>query len=100
MIATKHIPKGSLVAFIPDSYLIFKTDVVDSDIYRTMEEKNVDIKSLKYSSTFAVYMMEQKRLGKDGKFLGYINTLPESWTEFPLMWSDQDLDNLKGSPLL
>ena len=38
MIATEDIKKKDLLAFVPDDYLIFKSDVTKSKIYQVLKD--------------------------------------------------------------
>ena len=58
MIATEDIKKKDLLAFVPDDYLIFKSDVTKSKIYQVLKDKEVDFTKMKSSSLFAYFMME------------------------------------------
>ena len=58
MIATENIKNKDLLAFIPDNYLMFKSDVKQSMIYQILKDEEVDFTKIKPSSLFAFYMME------------------------------------------
>ena len=58
MIATEDIKKKELLAFVPDAYLMFRSNVQKSEIYQILKDKEVDLTKIRPSSLFAYYMME------------------------------------------
>ena len=60
---------------------------------------NTKVKSLELSSemsALALYIMETSLI-KDHFFLPYYHTLPTNLSNFPVMWSDEELEWIVGS---
>ena len=84
--------------FIPEEYLIFYDTTQHSAILRMLRKQKKFLTDKRVSSKFALYQMEQRR-DPTSQWISYFDSMPQSYDEFPLLWSEEELSNLQGSPL-
>jgi len=51
-------------------------------------------------SYLALALLEEKQKGSDSKWFKYLDTMPTSFDEFPIFYTDEELEMLKNSSIL
>ena len=96
--AKENIKEGETVLYLPLSQMITMEMAAHSPLGKLMHEKGL-IPKLKQSKTtyLATYLL-QERNNKDSPYAEYFDTLPKSFGEFPVFFSEDEKAWLKGSP--
>lgn len=96
--STSFIPKDECLLFVPKSHIITLEMAKASPIGLKMVEANLDLLSPKHS--FLTTYILQERRKPDSFWLPYLNILPEKLRNFPIFYTDEEKEWLKGSPFL
>jgi histone-lysine N-methyltransferase SETD3 len=98
--ASRDIINGETILFVPHDQLMTLEMAMTSPIGSLMASKNLrsKLKSPKHSFLCCL-LMEQRRL-INSKFKHYLEILPKSYTNFPIFFSIDEKQLLKGSPFL
>ena len=94
----REIDKGEVVLLIPNSHIITLEMAKAEPVGRKMIEHNLDLLSPKHCFLTTFILQEQRK--PDSFWKPYLNILPQSYSNFPIFFSDDDLEILAGSPFL
>lgn len=105
LVASQDIPKGEDIVQIPYSeWMPLETVLPDSPLCLAMNEKGELVQQLRHpwrNSFFAVFFIEQLKMGENSKYKDYIQNLPSDLSHYPSNFSQKEIDeNLKGSTAL
>ena len=100
MIATEDIVKGEIVVFIPEEMFLTEKSALQSQTVQYLKENNLLEKfgGKVPHMMLTLYLMEE-RLNPGSNIDDMIALLPKDWSQFPLMYTNEDLKWLKGSEL-
>eukprot|EP00466_Bigelowiella_natans_P007886 jgi/Bigna1/86998/estExt_fgenesh1_pg.C_150260 len=87
MISTEEIPKGEPILSVPSMLCITKKDVEDDPLLKELSEGQDTLTSL------ALWIMRERALGQDSKWVGYFKTLP-LFTYSPITWTSEERNSL------
>ena len=96
--STSFIHKDDLILFIPKSHIITLEMAKSSPIGSKMVEADLDLLSPKHSylSTFVL----QEKLKPESFWQPYLEILPQKFRNFPIFFTEDEKEWLKGSPFL
>ena len=92
LVATEDIKVDELIGFFPTETFLSQTLVMESDLVKQIPEMPVNTVYVKK----AVFLMEERRK-PDSPWLDYIQSMPNDWSSFPLFYSNEDYEMLRGS---
>ena len=96
LVATEDIEEEDDLMFVPEHWLLKEVVAERSKIYQVLAEN--EFEGYDSGIAYTVYLLEQSRV-PNSYWKNYLNILPKDFSEFPLFWSDEDLEWLKGSTL-
>ena len=96
--STGFIHRDDLILFIPKSHIITLEIAKSSPIGSKMVEANLDLLSPKHSylSTFVL----QEKQKPSSFWQPYLEILPQKFRNFPIFFTEEEKEWLKGSPFL
>ena len=102
VVSTEEIKQGEIVIYVPHSVLIKKQDAEKSDIvqdlYRYGLAKPQDTKHDRLLLQLLI-MEELKKQSTASKMQHYIQMVHTDWSNFPILFNEEDMLWLRGSPL-
>lgn len=96
--STSFVPKDELILFVPKSHIITLEMAKASPIGAKMVEAGLDLLSPKHC--FLTTYILQERRNPDSFWWPYLNILPEQLRSFPIFYTPEEKEWLKGSPFL
>jgi len=102
LVATADIAKGQDIVEIPYAeWMPLESILPDSPLCLALNEKGELVNQLRHpwrNSFFAVFFIEQLKMGDKSKYKDYVQNLPSDLSHFPSNFSQKEIDeNLKGS---
>ena len=102
--ATCDIKKDEVILFVPDRYILCSERIIDipqiDSIIKMIEKrklKNVFGELI----VFAIYiLLEMRKPSHQREFGPYFDIFPTDFRQFPLWFAEEELELLKGSPIL
>ena len=103
IIATEDIESGEVVAYIPHEQCITQEKAEKSTIAQYLIDSDVisgDSNCRHHRSIlpFMLYFMKERR-NPFSEFASSIAVLPTDWSQFPILFSSEELDWLEGSQM-
>ena len=96
--ATKDIKEGELIMYIPREMILTLDEAQHSKTFEKLVEKKA-LGKLELSQSnlmFKLFMMEERR-NPDSMWAHYLAVVPNDWSAFPPLYSDEELIDLDGS---
>ena len=97
VVSTKFIKRGELIIYVPKSEIISLETIKSSPVIQSILRHKLKLHSPKHC-LLAIYLLEQKQ-DPNSLFKTYISTLPKECENFPIFYGEQEMRELKGSPL-
>lgn len=98
--AARDIKKGETILYIPKEQIITLEMAFASPVGKKMFEKNLRQRLISPKHSFLCTYIMQERRKPDSQWNIYIDILPKSYTNFPIFFTDEEKQWLKGSPFL
>ena len=99
--ASREIRNGETVLFVPLQQIITLEMAFKSPIGKLMYEKGLRQRLISPKHSFlGTYLMQERRKGDAQQFTQYLDILPKSLRDFPIFFTDEERQWLKGSPFL
>ena len=95
---TSFAHKDECILFVPKSHIITLEMAKEAPIGAKMVEANLDLLSPKHC--FLSSYMLQEKVKPDSFWLPYLRILPEKYSNFPIFYTEEEKEWLKGSPFL
>ena len=96
--STSYMAKDECILFVPKSHIITLEMAKATPIGEEMVKANLNLLSPKHC--FLSSYMLQEKLKPDSFWNPYLKILPEKYASFPIFYSEEDKEWLKGSPFL
>ena len=97
VVAKANIIKKEIIMMIPQTCLISLENALETDIGKKIGEfMNKELHSPKHSLLSAFLLSEEK----NEKWKFYFDLLPKDFSNFPIFYTNKELEYLKGSPFL
>ena len=97
VVAKSNILKNEIIMIIPKTCLISLEDALETEIGKQIGEfMNKELHSPKHSLLSAFILTEEK----NEKWKFYFDLLPKDFSNFPIFYTDKEMEYLKGSPFL
>jgi histone-lysine N-methyltransferase SETD3 len=98
IVAKQDISKDEVILKVPKDMLISielaRTTTIGEQIATFMY---IELNSPKHC-LLTSYLLHEKALGKESKWLNYLDILPKDYSSFPIFYSEEELSFLEGSP--
>lgn len=94
--STKRMKKGDNIMMIPLVCMMRESVSKNTPTGKRLQEIR-KITTLSPHTSMALYVLEERAKGKDSFFYPYLSILPKSYDDMPLLFSDNEIDRLKGS---
>lgn len=99
--AANRIKAGEEILFVPKDQIITLEMAEESPIGIKMMYHNLKPKLLSPKHGFlSTYILQEKKKGEDSVFFPFIDILPKSFENFPIFFTPEEKEWLKGSPFL
>ena len=98
MVATEDIAKDEQVAYIPQSMHITSDIAKQTEYYRLRKEAEPEYDN-DDKRCLAVFILEQ-RADPLSTYKDYLDLLPKSYSDHFAMWSEDELEHLKGTEMM
>ena len=99
--AAKNIKAGEEILLIPKEQIITLEMAQESPLGRKMMDHNLRNQLLSPKHSFlTTYILQEEEKGKDSSFFPFIDILPKSFENFPIFFTEEEREYLKGSPFL
>jgi histone-lysine N-methyltransferase SETD3 len=95
---SRKIDKGECVLLVPLSHIITLEMAKLAPVGRKMIEHDLDLLSPKHCFLTTFILQEQRK--EKSFWRPYLNILPQSFSNFPVFYNDEELEMLAGSPFL
>ena len=98
LVATEDFQAGDILMYIPREIIITLDEAENSKLFDRLVQKKV-LKKLSFTHEnllFKMFLMEQRQQ-PDALYQNYFKTLPSTWDNFPVHYSDSDMIELDGS---
>jgi histone-lysine N-methyltransferase SETD3 len=99
--AANKIKAGEEILFVPKDLIITLEMAEESPIGTKMMYHNLKSKLLSPKHGFlTTFILQEKKKGEDSVFFPFIDILPKSFGNFPIFFTPEEKEWLKGSPFL
>ena len=98
--ALNNIKSGETVLFVPLPLIITLEMAFKSPIGRLMYEKGLCQRLISPKHSFLGTYLMQERRKENTNFAQYLDILPKSLRDFPIFFTEEEKEFLKGSPFL
>ena len=98
--ALNNIKSGETVLFVPLPLIITLEMAFKSPIGRLMYEKGLRQRLISPKHSFLGTYLMQERRKENTDFAQYLDILPKSLRDFPIFFTEEEKEFLKGSPFL
>lgn len=99
--AASRIKAGEEILFVPKDQIITLEMAEESPIGNKMMYYNLKPKLLSPKHGFlSTYILQEKKKGEDSPFFPFIDILPKTFENFPIFFTPEEKEWLKGSPFL
>jgi len=99
--AAKNIKAGEEILLIPKEQIVTLEMAQESPLGKKMMDHNLRNMLLSPKHSFlTTYILQEEEKVKESKFFPFIDILPKSFENFPIFFSDEEKEYLKGSPFL
>ena len=96
--ACQEIDHGETVVFVPRTCLITTEDTRETELAKKVGGAESALAKLPLSNTayYSMFLIEERRK-ENSHFRPYLNIMPTGFDDYPVNFSDQELEHLKGS---
>jgi histone-lysine N-methyltransferase SETD3 len=98
--AARDIKKGETILYIPKEQIITLEMAFASPVGKKMFDKNLRQRLISPKHSFLCTYIMQERRKPESEWNIYIDILPQSYSNFPIFFTDEEKELLKGSPFL
>ena len=98
--AARDIKKGETVLYIPKEQIITLEMAMESPVGKKMYEKGLRNRLISPKHSFLSTYIMQERRKPDTIWEPYIDILPKNYSNFPIFFTDEEKQFLKGSAFL
>jgi histone-lysine N-methyltransferase SETD3 len=98
--ASQNIKSGEVILYVPLNQIITLEMAYQTPIGRKMYEKNLRSKLISPKHTFLGSYILQEKKKDEQRFAEYLDILPKGLNDFPIFFTEDELEFLKGSPFL
>lgn len=98
--ALNNIKSGETVLFVPLPLIITLEMAFKSPIGKLMYEKGLRQRLISPKHSFLGTYLMQERRKQNTNFAQYLDILPKSLRDFPIFFTEEEKEFLKGSPFL